>query len=456
MCADDRQWEGALQAVQGLTVDQRELFQAISDLSEECYCADWVIGTKHNVWRLIHHGGSWGLWRFQVEATQLDRVRRAMSRAQCWIVWDGAGPAPGSVGAVACPARRIGRLVSARRRGRGRSRRGRVGALSVGLVALLAVFTLRGPPHLLQTLRGSASPRMVQSADGRLQVYAEPDSGAGPVLDVITGALRSVDMTMYELRDTAVEQALSADARRGVLVRVVLDQNLERARNQAAFDYLARHRVHAVWAPAAYAATHQKTVTADRQVWLVLTGNLVAADYASTRDFAILDRRPADVAAIEATFQADYAGVEITPPRGSALVWSPTSSESGLLAVISGARHALVIENEEMADPQVTEALLGAAARRHVAVTVVMTANPRWDTALGQLRTAGVRVAVYPDSAGALYIHAKALVADAGWSTARMMVGSQLLGVLTDPQPGAGPDHHRSGAGEDGREGDCR
>lgn len=295
-------------------------------------------------------------------------------------------------------------------------------------MALLAVVTLVGPPHLLQRLHGPASPGVVQSADGRLQVYAEPDAGAGPVLAVITGARHSVDMTMYELRDSAVEQALSADARRGVLVRVVLDRNLERARNQSAFDYLAGHRVHVVWAPARYAATHQKTVTADRQVSLVLTGNLVAADYASTRDFAILDRHPADVAAIEATFQADYAGGEITPPRGSGLVWSPTSSEAGLLSVITGARHALVIENEEMADPQVTEAVLGAA-RRHVAVTVVMTANPRWDAVLGQLRTAGVRVAVYPDSAAALYIHAKALVADTGWSTGRMMVGSQNFSV---------------------------
>ena len=78
-------------------------------------------------------------------------------------------------------------------------------------------------------------------------------------------------MTMYELRDTAVEQALSADARRRVLVRVVLDRNLKRARNQAAFDYLAGHRVHVAWASATYAATHQKTVTADRQVSLVLT-----------------------------------------------------------------------------------------------------------------------------------------------------------------------------------------
>lgn len=83
-----------METVQGLTADQRELFQAMSDLAEECYCAGWVIGTEQNVSRLIQHGGSWGLWRFPIEAAQLDRVRRAMSQAQCWIVWERAGPAP--------------------------------------------------------------------------------------------------------------------------------------------------------------------------------------------------------------------------------------------------------------------------------------------------------------------------------------------------------------------------
>jgi hypothetical protein len=75
-----------------LNADQRELFEAMSELSEECYCAGWYTGTEHGVWRLIHQGGSWGLWRFPVEARQLEKVRRAMARAQCWIVWGGDGP----------------------------------------------------------------------------------------------------------------------------------------------------------------------------------------------------------------------------------------------------------------------------------------------------------------------------------------------------------------------------
>jgi cardiolipin synthase len=109
-------------------------------------------------------------------------------------------------------------------------------------------------------------------------------------------------------------------------------------------------------------------------------------------------------------------------------VWSPTTSESELLTVIGAARHQLLIENEKMADAHVTAALV-SAARRHVAVTVVMTANPRWTAALALLRAAGARVALYADTARVLYIHAKVVVADAGFTTARMLIGSQNFSV---------------------------
>jgi hypothetical protein len=200
--------------------------------------------------------------------------------------------------------------VRARRRGwaRSRRRRGRAGALAITLGVALVAFFLVGPPNLLHAISGPATPRVAHASDGRLSVYAEPDS-AGPVLQVISEARHSLDMTMYELRDESVEHALADAARRGVLVRVVLDRNLERARNQAAYSYLAAHGVHVVWAAARFAATHQKTVTVDRQVSVVLTGNLVSSDYASTRDFAILDRRTADVATIEQTFHAGAGGV---------------------------------------------------------------------------------------------------------------------------------------------------
>jgi hypothetical protein len=92
--------------------------------------------------------------------------------------------------------------------------------------------------------------------------------------------------------------------------------------------------------------------------------------------------------------------------------------------VINGARHTLRVENEEMDDSDVTAAL-EAAAKRGVDVEVVMTADTEWDDAFSQLESAGAHVRTYPDTSKAMYIHAKAVVADAGYSDQNLFVGSE-------------------------------
>ncbi len=83
-----------------------------------------------------------------------------------------------------------------------------------------------------------------------------------------------------------------------------------------------------------------------------------------------------------------------------------------------------------MDDATVTAAL-AAAARRHVDVTVIMTSDPEWDAAFTELAKAGVHVRLYADDSSSLYIHAKAIVADAGRSGQRVLVGSQNFSVAS-------------------------
>jgi phosphatidylserine/phosphatidylglycerophosphate/cardiolipin synthase-like enzyme len=204
---------------------------------------------------------------------------------------------------------------------------------------------------------------------------------------------------------------------------VILDQNLEKSRNTATYDFLSAHRVHVTWADSGV-TYHQKTLTVDGKTSVIMTLNMVSEDYAGTRDFAVIDTRAADVDAIVTTFNADFAHRSIAPPDGADLVWSPTNSQASILAVINGAKHTLSVENEEMDDPTITAALV-AAARRGVDVKVIMTAESEWDSAFSQLTSAGVHVRLYADSDNVLYIHAKAVVADADRSDQDVFVGSE-------------------------------
>lgn len=276
----------------------------------------------------------------------------------------------------------------------------------------------------------STSHRSAAATSGGLSLYVEPEAGMGPVYDLIAHARRTVRLAMYELRDTHVVQALAAAARRHVRAEVLLDGNRERTGNQAAYAYLAAHGVQVRWADPRYPATHEKVLTVDERVAAIMTGNMVSGDYSGTRDFVLVDRQPADVAAIDHTFAADFAHRAVTPSAGRDLVWSPTSSRPRLLALIASARHTLAVENAEMDDPDVTAALL-AALNRHVQVTLVLTSHPEWESALMQLQAAGARVVEPAEAGGNLYIHAKVIAADAGTPAARAFVGSQNFSIAS-------------------------
>ena len=228
---------------------------------------------------------------------------------------------------------------------------------------------------------------------------------------------------MYELSDATAEADLVRDAERGVKVEVVLDQNLAKSYNLPAYVYLRAHGVMVHWAPRAYDVTHQKTITVDGDVSVIMTLNLTSEYYATSRDFAVIDRDAADVDAIRAVFAADFSGASSSPePVGSDLIWSP-GADARLVGIIGSAEHTLYVENEEMSEYTIVDAL-AAAARRGVDVELVMTYQSSWRSNLDKLAAAGVHVRTYSPDAR-LYIHAKVIDVDAGRPDQQLEIGSQ-------------------------------
>ena len=239
-------------------------------------------------------------------------------------------------------------------------------------------------------------PRRAASSTGGTSkvsgVWTEPAAGYGFLLAGIDSARHSIDMSMYELDDQATERALVARARAGVDVRVLLDTAYSgKSENSAAASVLAAGGVHVAWAPAGQ-IFHAKYVVVDDKTAYVGTGNLVASDYATTRDFWVADSTPRDVAAIVSTFTSDFDGHPGAGVPSGGLVWSPGST-TRLVALIASAHHSLLVENEEM-DSATIEQALAAAAERGVDVEVVLTEDPSWSGALEELAAAGDHVRV--------------------------------------------------------------
>jgi phosphatidylserine/phosphatidylglycerophosphate/cardiolipin synthase-like enzyme len=225
-------------------------------------------------------------------------------------------------------------------------------------------------------------------------------------------------------------------------VRVILDQNNEKSGNTSAFTQLnsqpnAQSNCSAVWANKAFQATHQKSFVIDGAQAAIMSLNLQPQYYSTTRDFAMIENDPPDVAAIEATFNADFAAgtnstgtsgasdFNYTPDPGDHLIWSPTTAQTDMVNLIANAKKTLLIENEELASS--ATAILSAletACKNGVQVQLAMVNNTSYATSFAAITNAGCSIHTYPNTTTGFYIHAKAVVADYGLPTQNAYMGS--------------------------------
>ena len=283
----------------------------------------------------------------------------------------------------------------------------------------------------------------------KLYVYG-PAGGATDVSNLYTfinSATKTIDMTMYELQDTTFTGYLATACGKGIKVRVLLDASLVKSNNTPAYNQLNTSGTNcsAVFSNTAFQATHQKTITIDAGTanaqTAIMSLNLQTQYYSTTRDFALLTNDPADIAAIEATFTADIAAgtpyngtqgpsdLSYPPGAGDDLIWSPTTAQSAMLALINNAKKTITLENEEMGAANIVSALETACQNGvtvHIAMVNSSTSSPysSYSTQFKALEAAGCGVRTYPDTTTGLYIHAKAVVADYGLSTQAVYMGS--------------------------------
>ena len=65
---------------------QRELYEVMSDISEGCYCAGWMMGLEFVLWSALQDGDRrYGMG--EMDAKQLEKCRELAKELDGWIVW---------------------------------------------------------------------------------------------------------------------------------------------------------------------------------------------------------------------------------------------------------------------------------------------------------------------------------------------------------------------------------
>lgn len=260
---------------------------------------------------------------------------------------------------------------------------------------LLALILAAGATAAAGTLAVAPA----HAASGTYSLLILPDQGESAIYNFVDSATSSIDMTMYELRDMTMENDLIAREKAGVNVRVILDGK-QTSVNSAAYSALQAGGVSVTYSSSSFTYTHQKTITVDNDESYISTGNLDTTYYSTSRDFGVFDTDLNDVNAIVSVFNADFAKTSITPGDGDDLVWSPTDSQSHLVALINGAQHTLDIEQEEFSDSAVINAIVAAENRGVTVRAVLENENNEWATGISDIEAAGAKVTTYTSSTG--------------------------------------------------------
>jgi cardiolipin synthase A/B len=274
----------------------------------------------------------------------------------------------------------------------------------------------------------------IGSSNVSILVYPNGNRAA-ELISAIKGATTSVYMTMYEIDDSGVIDAITGAKGRGLDVKVILDgSTTTKSNNQSAYSSFSGY---VTWSNPGFTYTHEKCVMIDHKEAWIMTANAESSVPQDNREYLAIDDDLADVTEVEAIFNADYANKSYSPT--GALVVANSNARPDLVALINSAQKSLDIEDEEFSDNNssgITDAVV-AAAGRGITVRLVVaggSSDSTQQTALNDVKSApGASVYISSVASGSgspsnPYIHAKAILVDCATGTCKSgFVGSENM-----------------------------
>ncbi len=244
-----------------------------------------------------------------------------------------------------------------------------------------------------------------------VQLFTEPDDGRGPILSAINSAKKSIDLEVYILSDKTIIRSLISAEKRGVEVRVILEEHPYKGygANKETKDKLSHYGISTKWSNRVYRFTHSKFFVVDETIGYIMTLNLSKSSFTKNREFGIITKDPLYVKELERIFQSDWQRKPYRPLK-SALVVSPENSRMKLTDLVKSAKKEILIYAEEIEDKDF-EDLLVKKAKSGVKVYIVL-ANPEY---IETNREAEKYLSAYHiqlSTPSTPFIHAKAIIVD--------------------------------------------
>jgi len=270
------------------------------------------------------------------------------------------------------------------------------------------------------------------------EVIALSRMGRLPILDIINEAEKSIDLSIYCLRDTEVVEEILRAKGRGVRIRIIMEEKIfmhcySCTRKDNTLERLNRAKIEVRFTPKKYAQLHTKYMIVDNDFVLVMTCNLDEGSFdwhrafESTRNFLVKTHDQSVLEEVNKIFESDWQDLDYvsTHPR---LLLGPDNQREKFIKFFQKAKRTIDIYQQDFTDPQLVSALCDCQ-KRGVKVRVLMSSHPFDSTVdhnkpFHQMIVDGGGQVAHPQANRNLYIHAKVILIDAEQKHSTAYVGS--------------------------------
>lgn len=304
-------------------------------------------------------------------------------------------------------------------------------------ITLLLILLVYGWFYVSQNIIKPHGENVI-GANSNISVFVQPESGETPIVNAINNAKSEALVEVYLLSDKKVIESLINAKKRGVNVKVMLENHPFGGGN---INNITKIELDAAgisteWSNPKYSLTHEKAIVIDKNLLFVLSQNLTTSAFSKNREYDILDANSEDVLFARDIFVADWQRQSLTISK-SHLIESPDTSRAALESLISNAQKSIDIEMEVVEDNEIIDLLSQKAKNATVRILAPpisqLKANQK---ALQKLKQAGVMVKTLSSP----YIHAKLILSDrskayigsVNFSTQSMDSNRELGIILSD------------------------
>ncbi len=260
-----------------------------------------------------------------------------------------------------------------------------------------------------------------------VNLIIEPNMGYKPIMDLIQQAQQSLKIVMYKFNDYKLLHAVINAHKRGVDVTVLIQQHPYKQRNVNAYVIrkLKQAHVKVIFASNYFRNTHQKSILIDNKKAAILTFNFSPGSFKSVRNLGAITTNFKDINCMRQVFWIDLLRQrpQALPVicQKSNLVWSPHSTRKKLQQLLNQAQKTILIYAPELQDYQLVGDLK-KACDKGVKLRVLMPYQGKMHAkkSIRYLVKHGATI----HFAKKIYIHAKMILIDPHFNSAKAYVGS--------------------------------